>query len=202
MWKRLFGARNPAPAAITIVSGLPRSGTSMMMKMLAAGGMEVMTDNVRQADADNPHGYYELENVKHLQDDAAFLDEAHGKAVKLISMFLPDLPPHKHYRIIFMQRDMEEVLASQKVMLKRRGKHTSRDDQEMGSRFANHLADIAAWLKTQAHIEVLYVNYADVMNYPLASAEQVNRFLGNGLDPQKMATAVDQTLYRNKAPRE
>jgi len=202
MSKQLFGLEKTASAAITIVSGLPRSGTSMMMRMLEVGGMEVMTDNIRQADADNPLGYYELEKVKRIQEDATFLDDAHGKAFKMVSMLLRHLPPHKDYKIIFMRRDLQEVLASQKIMLARRGKDTSGDDQEMARHFAKHLDDMAAWLATQQHMDVMYVGYHDVFRHPLRSAETVNRFVGHRLDPHKMAAVVEPTLYRNRAPRD
>jgi hypothetical protein len=200
VWKRLFGAK--PPPAITIVSGLPRSGTSMMMSMLAAGGMDIVTDHIRQADADNPQGYFELERVKKIKEDASFLDETHGKAFKMVSMLLRDLPPNKHYNIIFMRRDMAEVLASQNIMLKRRGKNPSTDDRKMAQPFARHLDETTAWLNAQPHIDVLYVHYNDVMRHPLASAEKVKRFLGNRLDPHKMAAVFDQALYRNRAARD
>jgi hypothetical protein len=202
MWKHIFSLKKTASDAITIVSGLPRSGTSMMMRMLEVGGMEVVTDNIRQADADNPLGYYELEKVKKIKEDVTFLDDAHGKALKMISILLRHLPPHKPYNIIFMRRDLEEVLASQKIMLARRGKDTSGNDQEMARHFAKHLDDIAAWLATQQYMDVMYVDYHDVFRHPLSSAETVNRFVGHRLDPHKMAAVVDQTLYRNRAPRD
>ena len=202
MWKQLFSRKKLPPAAITIVSGLPRSGTSMMMRMLEAGGMEIVTDHIRQADADNPQGYYELEKAKKVKEDAAFLNDAHGKAFKMVSLLLRDLPPHKDYKIVFMQRDMAEVLVSQKIMLHRRGKDTSRDEQKMDQIFAKHLDDITAWLEAQPHMDVLYVHYSHVMQQPLTSAETVNNFLGRRLDVHKMAAMVDLTLYRNRAPRD
>jgi hypothetical protein len=173
----------------------------MMMHMLAAGGMDIVTDHIRQADADNPQGYFELEKVKNIKEDASFLDHTHGKAFKMVSMLLRDLPLNKRYNIIFMRRDMTEVLASQHFMLERRGKGTSIDDQEMARRFAIHLDAITAWLDAQPHMDVLYMHYNDVMRHPLASAEQVQRFLRNRLDPHKMAAVVDQALYRNRAAR-
>ncbi|MEE8292673.1 MAG: phosphodiesterase, partial [Candidatus Tectomicrobia bacterium] len=120
MWKRIFRNKRQAKQPITLVSGLPRSGTSMMMHMLVAGGMDVVVDNTRQADEDNPQGYYEFEPVKQLKEDASWLDHAPGKAVKVISGLLYDLPPDKQYKIIFMQRRMQEVLDSQRTMLQRR----------------------------------------------------------------------------------
>jgi hypothetical protein len=202
MWKRLFGLHKTPRQAIIIVSGLPRSGTSMMMRMLEAGGIDIVTDHIRPADADNPAGYYELEKVKTIKDDASFLDASHGKALKMVSLLLRDLPSHKHYKIIFMRRGMTEVLASQRIMLQRRGKERSDDDQEMGKIFTRHLDDITAWLDTQPHMDVIYVNYSDVMARPLASAETIRRFLGNRLNPHKMASVVDPSLYRNRAPRD
>jgi hypothetical protein len=120
----------------------------------------------------------------------------------MVSMLLPDLPSNKHYNIIFVRRDMPEVMASQHMMLKRRGKDTSTADQEMAQRFALHLDDITAWLAAQPHMDVLYVHYNDVLRHPLASAEKVNRFLGNRLDATKMAAVVDPALYRNRAARD
>lgn len=200
MWRHLFGAARQPPQAITIVSGLPRSGTSMMMRMLEAGGMAVVVDNLRPADADNPYGYYEFERVKQLKDDASFLDHAHGKALKAVFTLLYDLPQDRTYDIIFMQRKMTEVLRSQRTMLHRHGKDSQPiDDEKMGQLFAKHLEEAYAWLAMQEHFQVLYVNYEDVMTAPLANAQRVNQFLGNRLDARKMAAMVDPTLYRNRA---
>src|SRR5882762_6422917 len=113
MWKHFFRLRPTTLPYITIVSGLPRSGTSMMMSMLGAGGMSLVVDDRRVPDVDNPRGYHELESVKHLKEDASFLNDAHEKAVKIISKLLYDLPKDKHYRILFMRRDLSEILASQ-----------------------------------------------------------------------------------------
>ena len=107
---------------IIVVSGLPRSGTSLMMQMLAAGGVEVVTDHVRTADTDNPRGYYEFELVKKIKQDASWLPEARGKAVKMVSQLLYDLPAGEKYRIIFLERDLDEVLVSQEKMLERLGR--------------------------------------------------------------------------------
>ena len=106
-------------SVITIVSGLPRSGTSMMMRMLEAGGMEVVTDNIRKANGDNPHGYFEFEKVKKIKEDSSWLDETFGKVFKMVSMLLYELPSDKNYKIIFMKRNMKEIMASQRIMLKK-----------------------------------------------------------------------------------
>src|SRR5437868_1127771 len=105
---------------LTIVSGLPRSGTSMMMRMLEAGGMPVLTDKVRSADEDNPNGYFEFEAVKRTKQDASWLDDSGGRAVKMVYRLLYDLPVNRNYRVLFMRRNLKEVLASQREMLRRK----------------------------------------------------------------------------------
>jgi hypothetical protein len=200
MWQRMFGMRRKTQQYITIVSGLPRSGTSMMMRMLEAGGMEVIVDHIRQPDADNPQGYYEFEQVKRIKEDAAFLESAYGKAVKMISALLYDLPPSKTYKILFMKRRLAEVLVSQKIMLQRQGAETQEaDDQKMAPAFEKHLAELASWLAQQKNMEVLYVDYHEVIAHPTASAQAVQHFLGHRLDVQSMVAVVDQALYRNRA---
>jgi hypothetical protein len=184
--------------AIAIVSGLPRSGTSMMMKMLEAGGMEVVGDEVRKADIDNPKGYYELERVKKIKEDASWLDGMQGKAVKMVSMLLYDLPPDKTYSIIFMKRNIEEILASQRKMLQRRGEEAGGDDKELGRAFRQHLEELEKWMGGQDNMRVLYLNYNDMVSDPGDSIQEVNRFLGGGLDVQKMLGVVDESLYRNR----
>ncbi|HSJ54786.1 MAG TPA: sulfotransferase [Anaerolineae bacterium] len=185
--------------AIVVVSGLPRSGTSMMMKMLEAGGLPVLTDNLRTADEDNPRGYYEFERVKQIEEDREWLPAARGKVVKMISALLKHLPLDYRYRVVFMQREMGEILASQRQMLVRRGEDTERiDDQEMARLFARHLSQIESWLASQPAMDVLYVHYRDVLAEPAAQAARVNAFLGGGLDERKMAEVVDPELYRQK----
>ena len=185
---------------IAIVSGLPRSGTSMMMKMLEAGGMSVLTDDIRTADEDNPKGYYEFEQVKQIEHDTAWLPEARARVVKMIAALLKHLPPSHTYKVIFMQRKIEEVLASQRQMLVRRGEPTNRvSDEKMADLFGRHLEQVEAWLDAQPNMEVLYVHYSDVLTNPAGQAERVNRFLGNILDVDKMAGVVDPGLYRQRA---
>jgi len=187
------------PDTITIVSGLPRSGTSMMMKMLQAGGMAVLTDKIRTADEDNPKGYYEFEQVKKLPGDQAWLEDARGKTVKVISALLDKLPAHYMYKVIFMRRKMPEILASQKQMLIRREEPTDRiSDQKMSKAFEKHLQVIQGWLEKQPNIEVLYVDYHQVLQAPTRLAVRVNQFLGGTLDTKAMAGAVDRTLYRQR----
>jgi hypothetical protein len=184
---------------ITVVSGLPRSGTSMMMKMLEAGGLAVLTDNQRTADEDNPRGYFEDERIKRLAKDASWLSEARGKVIKVVSPLLKHLRREYRYRIVFVRRDLPEVLASQRQMLVRRGERTDAvSDEQMAAAYRKHLSDVEAWLKEQPNMDVLYVPYKDVVQSPAEHAQQINRFLGNRLDTARMVTAVDGSLYRQR----
>jgi hypothetical protein len=184
---------------ITIVSGLPRSGTSMMMKMLEAGGLEPVVDHIRTPDEDNPKGYYEFERVKALESDREWLPEAHGKFVKVISMLLRHLPADHRYKVIFMQRSMPEVLASQKKMLVRRGEDPNKvPDDKMSAMFEGHLKKTYQWLGEQPNLDVLYVNYNEMVASPAEGIRRVDAFLGGGLDTAAMAGVVDKDLYRNR----
>jgi hypothetical protein len=184
---------------ITIVSGLPRSGTSMMMKMLAAGGLEPLTDNIRAADEDNPLGYFEFERVKQIEQDKAWLEDARGRAVKLISALLKHLPPTHNYKVIFMRRAMAEVLASQRQMLIRRGEPGDAvPDDKMAALFDKHVAQVESWLAAQPNIETIYVSYNEVMKDPRPHAERINSFLDGSLKVDAMIQVADQTLYRQK----
>lgn len=185
---------------LTIVTGLPRSGTSMMMKMLAAGGVEAMTDNIRQADDDNPGGYYEFEAVKRTKDDASWLQNAPGKAVKMIYALLADLPNTHEYRVIFMQREYSEVLASQQVMLDRRGeKGASLAPDKLAEIFDRQLTSTRDQLAQSANFDVLYLDYHRVVEDPQAHAAQIDEFLGKQLDTLAMARVVDPSLYRQRS---
>ena len=185
-------------ATITIVSGLPRSGTSLMMQMLEKGGMQVATDGRRQADEDNPRGYYEVEDVKRLQTDASWIPEMRGQALKVISQLLFSLPSTEKYQVLFMQRDLEEVLASQAAMLARSGKAGAGSVEMLRKAFTAHLQKLESWLPQQEHIELLRLPYAEVVSEPEQAAEQVAGFLGVELNTEAMASAVDVGLYRNR----
>lgn len=173
----------------------------MMMKMLAAGGMSILTDEIREADVDNPKGYYEFERVKQLdKGDHEWLDDAQGKVVKIISALLEHLPPDQSYRVIFMQRQIEEILTSQKKMLVRRGEPTDRvSDEELARLFTKHLQNVQTWLQTQPNFQVLYVDYNQMIASPQPLVQQVNAFLGDVLDEERMLATVDPALYRNRA---
>lgn len=185
---------------ITIVSGLPRSGTSMMMKMLEKGGIEILTDNIRKRDEDNPKGYYEFEPVKKLKKgDDSWLPKAEGKAVKIISALLIYLPKNYQYKVIFMEREIEEIIKSQNEMLRRRGKpvDTSRDE-DIKRRYQKHLKEIKEWLKNQTNFEVTYVSFNKTIKKPKAEIKKVNKFLEKELDVKKMTEVVDEKLYRQR----
>jgi len=185
---------------IAVVSGLPRSGTSMMMKMLEAGGMPIMTDNVRPADENNPKGYYEFERVKKLKDgDVAWVESAHGKVIKVISALLKHLPLDFHYKIIFMRRDMDEILASQKKMLEVMGQSNNGvTDEQLASIYQKHLAKIEAWLARQTNLDVIYINYNTLLKDPTEYMTQVQAFLMGDLDIEMMCSVIDRNLYRQR----
>jgi hypothetical protein len=186
---------------IVVVSGLPRSGTSMLMKMLEAGGVPIVTDGLRTADEDNPRGYYELERVKNLAEetDRGWLSEARGKGIKVISFLLRSLPSDFNYRVIFIRRDIEEVLASQRKMLARRGETDDTPPERMRAHFEDDLWRARYQLTHRACFELLEVHYPEILARPLEGAERVAGFLGGGLDAEAMATVVDPQLYRNRA---
>ena len=186
---------------VTIVSGLPRSGTSMMMKMLEAGGLPPLMDNLRTADEDNPKGYYEFERVKQLpKGDVAWLPDAQGKVVKVIAALLPSLPGGYHYRVIFMQRAMPEVLASQRQMLIRRGEDPNKiPDDVIGKLFEKHLKQVNDWVSQQPNVERLDVNYNELLKNPQPFIDQIGAFLNHQLDAVKMAVVVDPALHRQRS---
>ncbi len=183
----------------TVVSGLPRSGTSMAMQMIVAGGIAPVTDALRAADEDNPKGYYEFERVKNLRTDKAWLDEARGKVVKVIHMLVPELPDDRAYRVVFLDRDLREVVKSQSTMLARSAKAGGAlPPERLMAVYAQQLAQVHAWLAARPNFRVLAVRHADFMQDPCAQAERVAAFLGGGLDVAAMAAAVDPSLHRNR----
>jgi hypothetical protein len=186
---------------VVVVSGLPRSGTSMMMRMLKAGGLKPLADGLREADEDNPRGYFEFERVKGLPADRAWLDEAGGRAVKVISGLLEHLPRDRSYRVVFLHRTLAEVLASQRRMLERRGRPADpSSDAKMGALFEKHLAAVARMLEERSEIAVLNLNHGEVLADPRLAATRIAAFLADlaALDTDAMAAAVDPALYRQR----
>ena len=182
---------------IIIVSGLPRSGTSLMMQMLDNGGVTVVTDHLRTADTDNPKGYYEFEQVKKIKQDTSWLPETRGKAFKMVSQLLYDLPPGERYRIIFMERDLDETLRSQEKMLTRLGR-TPAPREAIKQAYLQHLERLHEWLPLQDNIAVLRISYNDLVERPREQAERVQAFLGGSTNVEEMARTVDPSLYRNR----
>ncbi len=185
--------------SITVVSGLPRSGTSLMMQMLAAGGIPPLTDNLRAADESNPHGYFEFDPVKRLRSDRSWLDQARGRAVKIIHVLVRELPADGqfNYRLLLMKRPIEEILASQRAMLEREGK-ASADEATLAEIFQSQLEQLEQWLVAQPAFSFLAVDYHRVLKERLEIAREVNAFLQANLNLEAMAAAVDPVLYRQR----
>ncbi|WP_165248214.1 sulfotransferase family protein [Paludisphaera soli] len=186
-----------ADREIVVVSGLPRSGTSLMMQMLDKGGIPAVTDSLRTPDVDNPRGYYEFEIVKKIKEDASWIPETRGKVFKMVSQLLYDLPASETYRIVFMRRDFDEMLDSQEKMLARLGR-PSAPREEIKRAFTQHLDRLFAWLEKQPNMPVLFVSHGDLVAEPRAQAERINAFFGGRLDVEAMVAAVDPSLYRNR----
>lgn len=192
-WRRERGT------PVTIVSGLPRSGTSMMMQMLAAGGLPVLADDQRPPDENNPRGYYEYAPVRRLpQGDTAWVAQAQGRAVKVVSALLPQLPPGYPYRVILMQRALPEVLRSQAAMRVRLGAGETPDEDLLLTEYAQHLFRLRLWLKRQGW-PLHEVDYAAALGDPAAATAALIAFLGEALDAQAMAAVMDPALYHQRA---
>jgi hypothetical protein len=195
--KRVFGK---TPKTVVVVSGLPRSGTSMMMKMLEAGGLPILMDGIRVANEDNPKGYYEFERVKKLPEgDTEWLDEAVGKVVKIITQLVIHLPDSHAYKVLVMRRSIPEILASQAKMLERRGEAGGDvSDAQMTELFERHLKQVYAWMEQQPNVEYMDVSYNEALADPIPTIERIQAFLGGDLDTAAMAAVVDPGLYRNR----
>ena len=195
--KRFFQRKNKP--VITIVSGLPRSGTSMTIKMLEAGGIPPLTDHIRTADDDNPKGYYEYERAKKLREgDTDWVPEAQGKAVKVIGALLVHMPPGYEYRVLFMRREMKEILASQAKMLENRGEDNKVDDETIAALFSKHVKQVEEWMDKQRNLKYIDVDYNAVLADPEPHIRKINQFLGGKLDEAAMLEIVDPQLYRQR----
>jgi hypothetical protein len=171
-----------------------------MMQMLEAAGMEIMSDGVRTADEGNLRGYYELERVKNLEsdNDRSWLRGARGKVVKIISFLLRFLPEDLNYRVIFMHRDLDEVLDSQAKLLALRDETSQTDDARMREMFESHLSGTERMLETRPCFEILDVSFNEILSDPTREAERVNRFLGGRLELERMAGVVSPKMYRSR----
>jgi Sulfotransferase domain len=172
----------------------------MMMRMLEAGGMPILTDNIRTADVHNPHGYYEFEPVKRVSRDSAWLIDVYGKAFKLVYRLLYDLPNDHYYRVIFMRRKLAEIIASQERMLRQQGKEGGAlDDAQLEKLFRIELRRLEVWLASQENFRVLYLSYNNLMEQPRHRVVDVERFLECTLDKDAMLHVVDPSLYRQRS---
>jgi len=170
----------------------------MMMKMLEAGGLAPVIDGFRTADEDNPKGYYELEAVKRTKQDPGWVPEARGKVVKVISQLLQDLPDTERYKVVFMRRHLDEVLASQQKMLVRRDEEDETTDGDMKEMFASHVEEVEAWLRNSDHVDVLFVSYNRMQGESESQIARICKFLETDLDGKQMATVIDPSLYRQR----
>jgi hypothetical protein len=179
---------------VTVVSGMPRSGTSLIMQMLDAGGITALTDNRRPPDIHNPRGYFEYEPVMRIAQDASWMDAARGKAVKIVYHLLPHLPPDSEYRVVFMDRNLGEVFISQSHMLRARGEAAAEQREEpMIAAFAAELEQARRWLSAQPNIRTLFASYADIISEPVRWSSELSSFLDE-LDVSAMAAIVDPRL--------
>jgi len=203
MFRSLFSGSKTKSAEkqkVIIVSGLPRSGTSMMMKMLAQGGLSIVTDEQRQADEDNPNGYFEVELSKKLKDgNVKWIYKAQGKVIKVISYLLEFLPDDLTYDIIFMEREINEILASQKKMLQHRNETSAINDVEMETQFRAHLKAVKYWVARKPNMRVCYVDYGAMVNTPESICPAIVDFLEIPLAIPAMCAVPNQSLYRNRS---
>ncbi len=181
---------------ITVVSGLPRSGTSLMMQMLGAGGIPLLTDSLRPSDADNERGYFEFEPVKSLARDASWIAAAEGKAVKIVSLLLYHLPPEHDYRVVFMRRPLAAVLRSQAAMLQRRGEPApnAREDEALSIHLQRHLDAVDTWMARHPRLKVYSVGYEELLRDPLETLAGLPKFLDRDFDLHSMAQTVEPRL--------
>lgn len=193
-------AKGARSGSIVIVSGLPRSGTSMMMAALQAGGFPLLQDHLRRPDDDNPQGYFEFEPVKKLKNgETRWLDAAAGRVVKVISYLLPELPPHHRYDVVFMRRRLEEVLASQRQMLERKGEDPDKVDQaELEAIIKKHLEMIEDWISRQSNVRAIYIDYNKMLTGPDEELDRLNVFFHQSLDQEAMRAVIDPDLYRQR----
>jgi hypothetical protein len=171
----------------------------MAMCMLEAGGLPVMTDEIRKPDIDNPGGYYEFEPVKKTKSDSSWLKAASGHAVKLVYKLLYDLPDGYQYRVLFMNRRFSEVLSSQDAMLARTGTQVApMDETRFVELFRAECDRAKTWLTEQTHFAHLDVDYNRILERPQAQITAIDSFLGGGLDTAAMCQIVEPSLYRQR----
>ena len=191
----------PEDQEFVLVSGLPRSGTSLMMQMLRAGGMELMTDGKRAADVDNPEGYWEWEEIKNLPKRPLLIEQAQGKATKVVSALLPALPVKHKFKIIFMKRPVQEVVASQWKMLEHKGTNPKTEREHLEAAQQKHALEVLEVLRKHARVSLLEVDYPELVRDPQAGANRLAEFLGEERVPKSsaMAGVVKPQLHRHRS---
>ena len=168
--------------------------------MLAEGGLPIVTDSLRKADDDNPNGYFEIEQSKALKGgESRWLYSANGKVVKIISYLLEYLPSDIEFDVVFMERNLDEILASQKKMLLNRDEETVISDDEMSDRFFDHVKAVKYWIARKPNMRVIYVSYSEMVNSPEVLCNSLVEFLDLPLNLQAMQSVPSQSLYRNRA---
>ncbi len=183
---------------ITVVSGLPRSGTSLVMQMLEKGGMEILIDHVRKPDENNIHGYYEYDKIKSLRKDASWLGEAEGKAVKIIAQLLPFLLPGYQYSVLFIERSMEEVLLSQSKMMNDLGQKTASDSGQLASIFGQQVNRVKQWVENRTNIRMLCLQYSHLILNPVEEVKRIPEFLDVDMDVKAIISVIDPSLWHHK----
>lgn len=184
---------------IVLVSGLPRSGTSLMMQMLDKGGVEALVDGKREADDSNPKGYYEYEPVMSLHRDNSWMKKTKNKSLKVVAPLLKHIDPQFRYKIIFMKRDLNEVVKSQQKMI---GKSTDTLPITLLNSYQEQLNHIEVWKEKEPGVELIYIDYKEIIENPDKMSEKVENFIGKKLNKEKMAACVDKSLYRNRAKKQ
>jgi hypothetical protein len=185
---------------LIVVSGLPRSGTSLLMQMLVAGGMQALTDEVRQHDINNPRGYLEYAPVKSLAGDQTWLSAAEGKAVKIITQLLPHIPAGTPCRILMLDRPVDEVLESQNTMLRRMGRQPAAAADTLKAVFVRQRDEVVRLLAARPEVRMLSVPFHDLIGRDAALVDQIVTFLERPeLDRKAMLDAVDPALHRTRA---
>ncbi len=185
---------------VVIVAGLPRSGTSMLMQLVHAGGLLALTDGRRLADSDNPRGYFEFEQATRISTDASWLPLARGKVVKLALPLVRWLPPGEAYWLIIIERDVRQVIASQRRMLDRLGRGGAvLSEPALAAEYARQREQVRQWVDSRTDVAVLSVRYDQVLADPRRVAAQVAEFVGRPFDVAAAAAAVDPSLQRQFA---
>ena len=180
---------------LVIVSGIPRSGTSLLMQMLRAGGVEILSDHQREADRSNPKGYFELEAVKSLAKDNSCLKNQTGKAVKVISSLLKYLPKDQNYKVIFINRNIQEIIRSQQKML---DKIVDKYPKSLLKIFNKKAQRVKDWAENQPNIDICNFHYEDIIENPQKEVDRIINFLNAPLRKERMINVIDPSLYRTK----